>query len=79
MIQKWVRPTSLSGLVSNRSITYSRINYKKKKEAPITASEKKAKNKIKILRVAEIWRHMTVQELATSLEKDIGMDCCCKL
>lgn len=77
VIRKWVRPASLSGLISNRGITYSRINYKKRKTADeqktVDEPEKKLKNKIKILRVADIWKNMTVQDLADSLQKDIGM------
>lgn len=77
VIRKWVQPASLSGLISNRGITYSRTNYKKRKatdeKKTVNESEKKLKNKIKILRVADIWKNMTVQELADSLQKDIGM------
>lgn len=74
MIQKWVRPGSISGLTFNRGITYSRINYKKRKEekAIEDPAVKKLKNKIKILRIADIWKNMTVQDLANSLGKDLG-------
>lgn len=75
MIQKWIRPGSISGMMYNRGITYSRINYKKRKpdeKKTDDADAKKLKNKIKILRIADIWKNMTVQELANSLEKDIG-------
>lgn len=78
VIRKWLTPASLSGFTSNRGLTYSRINYKKRKSADeqktVSESEKKLKNKIKILRVTDIWKNMTVQELADSLQKDIGMD-----
>lgn len=76
LTRKWIHPATLTGLVSNRGITYSRINYKKRKvEAKkiVDETEKKTKNKIKILRIADIWKNMTVQELANSLERDIGM------
>lgn len=77
MTRKWVHPVTLSGLVPNRGITYSMINYKKRKveEAKVVdATAKKLKNKIKIVRVADIWKNMTVQELANSLERDLGMN-----
>ncbi|KAJ6638505.1 Translation initiation factor IF-2, mitochondrial [Pseudolycoriella hygida] len=73
-IRKWVLPASTSGFISNRCITSSNHYYKKRKDAESNKqfdTEKKLKNKIKILRVADVWRNMTVKELADALERDI--------
>lgn len=77
MARKWIHPATIPALASsNRGISYTRINYKKRKvevKKPVDEAAKKMKNKIKIVRIADIWKNMTVQELANALERDIGM------
>lgn len=76
MARKWIHPATIPALASYRGISYTKINYKKRKvveKKPVDEAAKKMKNKIKIVRIADIWKNMTVQELANALERDVGM------
>lgn len=74
---------NLYNLNQCRLFSCTLINYKKRKSkdeqekedaaaAAVSAGFKKTKNKPNMLGVIDVWRNITVKELATNLNKSVG-------